>query len=48
MKNLDFQAIFLQQKRNSATENIYLTLINSALVYIVQLNIFWKKLHAFH
>ena len=42
LENLDSQAIFLKQKRRSATEKIDLSLINLALVYLIQLHIFWK------
>ena len=45
-ENLDFQAIFLEQKP-SATENIDLPLINLVLGILV-LHIFWKWAGTFH
>ena len=34
-ENLDFQAVFLKQKRRSANEKICLPLINLALLHLV-------------
>ena len=43
-----FKAIILKQKFKSATEKNGVPLINLALLYLVQLHIFWKWVHAFH
>ena len=41
-ENLYFYVVFLKQKRSGATKKFEMFLINLALLYLVQLHIFWK------
>ena len=41
-ENLEFQAIFLKQKRRSATKKVEESDIDLASLYLVQPQIFWK------
>ena len=43
-----FIGCFPKQKRKSAIKKFEMFLINLASLYIVQLYIFWKSVHAFH
>ena len=42
------EAIILKQRRRSVTEEIYLFMLILECLCLEQLQIFWKRLHAFH
>ena len=42
------ELFFSRKKRRSATKKLEMFLINLALLYLVQLHIFWKSVYAFH
>ena len=45
---LDFKAVFPKQKRRSATKKLEMFQINLTSIYVIQLHISWKSVHALH